>query len=166
VHDSWTIASYLDQAYPDRPLLFGSDEARTLALFFRLWVERSVHPLVLKALVLDIYERLHDKDKPYFRESREKRFGMTLEQYGADPKGTVASLRSALEPARPVLTERAFFSGRTPGFADYALFGAFQWARSVSPLKLLEGDDPLIAWRERMLDLAGGFARGAKNEGA
>ncbi len=166
VHDSWTIAAYLDQAYPDRPLLFGSDEARTLALFFRLWVERSVHPLVMKAVILDIYARLHEKDKAYFRASREKRYGATLEQHGADPQGAIASLRSALEPARAVLGERAFFSGRAPGFADYALFGAFQWARAVSPLGLLEPGDALFAWRECMLDLFGGFARSAKSEAA
>ncbi|HVB49567.1 MAG TPA: glutathione S-transferase N-terminal domain-containing protein [Burkholderiales bacterium] len=163
VHDSWTIATYLDQAYPDRSLLFGSDEARTLALLFRLWVERSVHPLLLKAVVMDLYDRLHDEDKAYFRETREKRFGMTLERYGADPQGTLASLRTALDPARPVLGERPFFSGRASGFADYALFGAFQWSRAISPLRLLESDDPLYAWRERMLDLFGGYARAAKS---
>ena len=28
-------------------------------------------------------------------------------------------------------------------FADYIVFGAFQWARSVSPLRLLDPDDPV-----------------------
>ena len=55
-----------------------------------------------------------------------------------------------------------FFSGRAPGFADYILFGPFQWARAVSPQRLLEPDDPVFAWRERMLDLHGGLARNAR----
>jgi glutathione S-transferase len=38
----------------------------------------------------------------------------------------------------------------------------FQWARAVSPTRLLEPDDPLYAWREHMLDLFDGHARNAK----
>ena len=161
VHDSWTIAAYLDEAYPDRPMLFGSEEARTLSFFFKHWVERTIHPLVLKVVILDIYERLREADKPYFRSSREKRFGRTLEEFAADRPATVATLRTALEPARPVLHEQPFLAGRSPGFADYMLFGAFQFARSVSPVKLIEADDPLYAWRERLFDLHGGLARSA-----
>lgn len=161
LYDSWTIAAYLDEAYPDRPMLFGSEEARTLAFFFKQWVERTIHPLLLRLVVLDIYERLHEADRPYFRASREKRFGRTLEEFAADQPATLAALRSALEPARPVLREQPFLSGRSPGFADYMLFGAFQWARAISPLQLIEPDDPLCAWRERLLDMHGGLARSA-----
>ena len=39
--------------------------------------------------------------------------------------------------------------------------GAFMWARIVSPLALLEADDPVHAWRERMLDLFDGMGRRA-----
>jgi hypothetical protein len=71
-------------------------------------------------------------------------------------------VRGALEPVRPVLVQHKFVSGKGPGFADYILFGAFQWARCVSPLRLLEPDDPVYAWRERMLDLWDGYGRQAK----
>ena len=162
VHDSWAIATYLDQAYPDRPMLFGSDEARTLAFFFKHWVERNVHPAVMKVIIIDLFNHLHDKDLDYFRRSREKRYGKTLEAYAAEPRAALAALRGVLEPARPVLVTSPFFSGRAPGFADYMLFGAFQWARVMSPIRLLEPDDPLYAWRERVLDLFGGYARQAK----
>ena len=39
------------------------------------------------------------------------------------------------------------------------MFGAFQWARVVSPFKLLVEDDPVYAWRERLLDAFDGLAR-------
>jgi hypothetical protein len=39
------------------------------------------------------------------------------------------------------------------------VFGAFQWARVVSPFKLLMEDDPVYAWRERLLDAFDGMAR-------
>jgi hypothetical protein len=37
----------------------------------------------------------------------------------------------------------------------------FMWARCTSPLELLAADDPVHAWRERLLDAFGGMARAA-----
>jgi hypothetical protein len=81
---------------------------------------------------------------------------------GADPKGAIQALRGALLPVRKQLVEAPFVCGQSPAFADYILFGPFQWARAVSPQRLLEPDDPVFVWRERMLDLYGGLARSAK----
>src|SRR5262245_31716 len=69
VADSWRIALYLDQAYPSRPALFGSPEAQALCEFFAHWAFRTVHPAALRVVLLDLFSRIHDKDKPYFRES-------------------------------------------------------------------------------------------------
>lgn len=162
VADSWAIAQYLDEAYPDRPRLFEGNEARTLAFFFKHWCEQNLHPPCMRAIVMDLYNGLHEKDKAYFRASREKRFGKTLEEHAADHSGAIAALRTALGPLRPVLAEQPFVCGRAPGFADYILFGTFQWTRAVSPVKLLEPEDPVYAWRERMLDLHGALGRKAK----
>jgi hypothetical protein len=46
-----------------------------------------------------------------------------------------------------------------PLFAGYILFGAFQWARVISPLRLLDPDDPVAQWFERCLDVHGGEMR-------
>jgi glutathione S-transferase len=70
-------------------------------------------------------------------------------------------LHKALAPVRPVLIAQLFIGGHSPSFADYILFGAFQWARVMSPARLIEPDDPVYAWRERMLDLHGGIVRHA-----
>ena len=162
VADSWNIAVYLDEAYPQRPGLFASVESRALAEFFGHWVIRGPQLAVFKVILPDIYERIHEKDKAYFRASREKRFGMPLEEWAGERNAALAAFRGALEPARPGLVQHPFVSGHGPGYADYTLFGLFQWARCMSPVRLLEPDDPVYAWRERMLDLFGGFAREAK----
>ena len=162
VYDSWAIGVYLDEVYPSRPRLFGGTEARTLCDFFNQWVIKALHPPLFRVIILDIYNRLHAMDKGYFRASREKRFGMTLEQLGADPKAAVAAFRGALEPVRPVLVQNPFMGGNGPSFADYILFGTFQWARTVSPTRLLEPDDPVYAWRERLLKMYDGYAWKAK----
>jgi hypothetical protein len=54
---------------------------------------------------------------------------------------------------------QAFMGGAKPAYADYILFSVFQWARVMSPQELLGPDDPLCRWRERVLELFGGFAR-------
>ena len=162
LHDSWAIAEYLDERHPDQPALFDGEQAKSLALFFRIWTERTIHTALFPVIIADLFANLHEKDKAYFRETREKRFGRALEGVGPDPKGALASLRGALDPVRPLLVQKPFVSGGTPAFADYILFGAFQWARAMSPIRLLEPDDPLYAWRERMLDLHDGLARKAK----
>ena len=162
VYDSWEIAVYLDEAYPSRPGLFEGSESRALCHFLGQWAIRSLHAPLLRVILLDLFGHVHEKDRAYFRETREKRLGGRLEEVGADRTKALADFRGALEPMRPALVLNQFVSGRGPGFADYILFGTFQWARSVSPQRLLEPDDPVYAWRERMLDLFEGYAREAK----
>jgi glutathione S-transferase len=160
VKDSWDIALYLDEAYPDRPKLFDSKQSAAVTLFFKQWAERSLP--VMPVVVMDLFGHLHAKDKDYFRTTREKRFGKTLEEVGGNRAGATTTFRAALEPARQVLAVQPFICGATPGFADYIFFGPFMFARSMSPAQLLATDDPVHAWRERMLDLHGGIARKAK----
>ena len=158
VHDSWTIARYLDEAYPDRPSLFGGAVGEALSLFVKNWTERTLNPLVLRCIAMDLFAHIHDKDKDYFRESRERRLGTTLEALAADRDVTVGQLRTALTPLRLTLEAQPFLAGERPAFADYLVFGAFQWARCVSPFRLLEPDDPVHAWRDRLLRAFDGLA--------
>jgi glutathione S-transferase len=163
VKDSWAIATYLDQAYADKPL-FKSDMALSYARFVAGWVDTAVHPALFPLLVGDLYDRVRPVDQAYFRESRGKRLGSTDFagiQAKAREKGLPA-FRAVLEPARRVVKEQPFLAGDHPAYPDYALAGALLWARTVCTLSLLEADDPLHGWRERMLDLYGGMGRKAK----
>ncbi len=162
VVDSWTIAEYLEDIYPDRPSLFGGPIGRAYSRFVNHWANAVVHPAVAKIIILDVFSILHAKDKAYFRQSREQRFGMTLEQFVADREQKIAQFRQALQPMRATLADQPFLSGNGPTYADYAVFGAFQWARTTSPAKLLDTDDPVAGWRERILGLFDGLAGRAK----
>jgi glutathione S-transferase len=64
-----------------------------------------------------------------------------------------------------VLKDQKYLSGEAPAYPDYILLGSFLWPRTLSPLELLEKDDAVYAWRERMLDLFDGFARNAPAAG-
>src|ERR1043165_8298375 len=79
VYDSWAIAVYLDEVYPARPRLFGGKEASVLADFFNHWVLKTPQAALYRVIVLDLLGKIAERDRAYYRESREKRFGMTLE---------------------------------------------------------------------------------------
>jgi glutathione S-transferase len=162
VADSWAIANDLEDRYPDRKPLFGDVSARAPTLFVASWVDGVLQPAIMQFILVDIYAHLHNKDKVYFRESRERRVGTTLATFCANREETVVQFRSTvLAPLRAALGSVPFLGGDGPTYADYAVFGAFQWARATSPFKLLEPKDLVAAWRERMLELHGGLARKA-----
>ena len=85
-------------------------------------------------------------------DSREARFGKPLEEVVAGRDKTVEGFRRALDPMRLTLKTQPYLGGDTPDYADYIVFGLFQWARVVSPFKLLAEQDPVYAWREKLLD--------------
>jgi glutathione S-transferase len=151
VADSWQIALYLDETYPDRPALFGSAESRALGRFVHHWCATGLHPAVFRLIVLDLFARLHPKDQAYFRQSREQRLGTTLEAFGADRAAARGAVETALKPLRALLAEQPFLGGATPDYADYIVFGAFMWARAVSAEPLTTDGDPAAAWRDRLL---------------
>jgi len=155
--DSWDIALHLDQYYPDAPALFqGPPETYR---FITAWTDTMLSAGVARLIVSDIPSLLNDAGRAYFTQSREKRFAMSLDQVTAGREARLPEFRASLAPLRRVLTMQAFLGGAAPDYADYTVFGTFMWARVVSPLRLLDADDAVEAWRGRMLDLYGGLAR-------
>ncbi len=159
IADSWEIACYLEEAYPDRPSLFGGEAGRAVTGFINAWTNATLHPALLKCTIKDVFERLDPDDSDYFRSTREARFGKTIEELDAERDTHVAALATVLAPLRTILEKEAWISGDAPAYADYIVFGAFQWIRLVSPLEPVFEGDPVFDWRERMLDLFGGLAR-------
>jgi glutathione S-transferase len=159
VADSFAIALYLDEAYPDRPTLFGGKGGEAMARFVERWSQLTVHPYFGAAALMDIYERQEGGNKVYFRESREARFGKRLEEVAAARDGGLAAFRASLEPLRSMLGYQPFIGGVSPLYCDYIVFGAFQWVRVMSPYRMLAEGDVVEEWLERCLDLHGGLAR-------
>lgn len=158
VPDSWAIAEYLEATYPDRPSLFGG--ALPAIRFVSAWVD-TVNPVLVRLIVGDIPAILGEADRAVFVASREARFGMPLAAVTADREARLPAFRAQLQPLRQTVAGQPFLGGAAPDYGDYIVFGSFQWARCVSPLRLVEADDPIFAWRERMLDRFGGMARRA-----
>ena len=159
IHDSWAIAEYLEEAYADRPPLFGSESARKVCRFVNAWADRVLHPALGPLIIADIEAVVDAADRAYFRTSRERRYGRPLDEVQRQARAQgLAAFRAGLEPVRAVIEAGPFLGGEAPAYCDYIVFGGFQWARCTSPLALLAAGDPVHAWRARLLGLFDGLA--------
>ncbi len=159
VVDSWVIANYLEDTYPDRPSLFGGDGGRAMGRMLNWWGDVAIVGGIFPLIAADIHGHLPPVDQAYFRQTREARLGRTLEEAAATRDTAVDGFRKSLDPLRLTLRTQPFIGGAAPNYADYIVFGGFQWARATSPFKLLKTDDLIFAWRERLLDAYDGLAR-------
>jgi glutathione S-transferase len=162
IHDSFAIALYLEETYPDRPSLFGGPGGREYIRFFNSWGDVALNGGIFPLIITDILQLLDAENAAYFRSSREARFKMSIEDFASNREAKVDGFRRSLDPFRLTLRSQPFLGGAAPNYADYIAFGPFQWARAVSPFRLLNEDDLVYAWRERMLDAFGGMARASK----
>jgi glutathione S-transferase len=160
VSDSFAIALYLEDAYPDRPSLFGGEGGKALSRMVEGYSQMVIHTAIMKMALMDIHGALDEGDKAYFRQSREQRLGRKLEDVVAERAAEEAAFAAKLEPMRHMLKFQPFIGGESPLFADYIVFGALQWLRVTAGLSMLSADDPVVAWLDRCLDLHGGRARG------
>ena len=160
VRDSWKIAEHLEDRYPQAPTLFGGEIGHGVTQAFNVWVDRALVLPMLAVIVADVHERVDTADERYFRESMEKVLKTTLEDARKGRADAMARLARAQEPMQALLKRQPWICGAQPAYADYILFSVFQWARVMSPGDVLSSSEPLHAWRERLLDLHGGFARG------
>ena len=154
VTDSWAIAKYLDDNYyQERPLLLGGGTK-----FVNQWVDTQLHPVLVRVVLKDIYDHVDPADREYFRTTREQRFGKSIDAVHAERDKHEQELKRVLGFLREMLRTQPFVCGKSAAYADYIVFGAFQWARTVSPFVFLDSADPIAQWRDRMCRLYGSLA--------
>ena len=159
VRDSFEIALYLDEAYPDRPSLFGGEGGKALSRFVESFSQMVLHMPVTKMAIMHIHDMLDTPDQQYFRASRLDRLGKEIEAVAAEGDAERETFAARLEPLRRTLHFQPFLGGDSPLFADYILFGALQWMRVTAGPPPLAADDSVMQWFERCLDLHDGLGR-------
>ncbi|MHB0952335.1 MAG: glutathione S-transferase family protein [Allorhizobium sp.] len=159
IADSFAIALYLDEAYPQEPSLFKGEGGEAMARFVESFSFTVLHSAITRIALMDIHDMLDPPDRAYFRESRQARLGKTLEEVAAGRNDEIAAWPAKIAPLRHMLKFQPFIGGETPLFADYIVFGALQWLRITTGSIYLPSDDPASEWFERCLDLHGGEAR-------
>ena len=146
---SWAITEYLERSFPKKPL-FHSLPHKQFATWLTHWVDSCLLPPVFQMIVADIHDLLRPADQAYFRETREKRLGRNLESSRETRDQIRPEFQCQLEPLRRYLRASAFIGGDQPDYGDYVVFSLFLWAGATSKWPLLENDDPVATWKQRM----------------
>jgi glutathione S-transferase len=149
VADSWRIANYLEDDYPDRPSLFGGDAGRSLARYFNNWCGLWLTPEIARFILFDMLAHIDEEDRAYIRRTRERRFG-PLEALNDARMARLPGFRAALDPLRLTVKQNGNLHGESPGMADYMVAAGFHWADQASDFALLAPDDPLYSWSRRI----------------
>lgn len=158
--DSAAIVAWLDKNIAGNPLTETGGE-RAAADFYLAWLGASVFPALAPPLMIRVWEVAHEDDKDYFRTTREKRFGKTLEELAGTP-GVKQNMEAALQTLAAPLARQKFLGGEKANLCDYIVMSVLMWKRLVSNTELYEMPQTVDAWHERMLDLFDGYARKAK----
>lgn len=107
IRESWDIANYLEETFPDKPSVFNGNPG--VHKFFEVYCYKNITVNIYKLVVLDIQERSGDKE--WHRQDREKLIGMPLEKFAGHPDDHKPALKEALTPVHAVLQKYPFVTG-------------------------------------------------------
>ncbi len=146
ISDSWDIATYLDQTYPDRPLLMKDAAARAQAQLVIAVVAKQLLPAAIPVAVSEVHGLLDEDNQAYFRQTREKVLGKSLEDMKVSPEAGLAGLGKGLAVFEMVLASNAYLGGDEATYADYALFGMLKWLDIVAPYNPIDEATAVGKW--------------------
>ena len=158
VLDSWLIAEYLDETYPDRPTLIGSKQVEIATKFIEGWLWGNVLREWMPNIVRDYRDAVLDVDWDYVTKTRTAP-GTTLEATQAGREDRLPLIPPKLELLRTTLRETPWLGGGAPNYTDYRALAVFLFMSAVATTPVLTEDDPIRDWVERGFDLYGGLGR-------
>ena len=159
VLDSWGIVEYLDQTYPDRPMLIPHESVAVLTKALDAWFWTTAVGPWMRSYCADYRDVCLEHDKDYITSTREVMLGDKLENLQAGREDRLAGISASLEPLRMALRQHPYLGGSEPNYADYRIMGSILWLASLAQVPALATDDPLRDWIERVRALFGGLGQ-------
>jgi len=161
VLDSWGIVEYLDETYPDRPMLIPHESVAALTKALDAWFWSVATGPWMRCFCADYRDLSLPQDQDYVTSTRETMLGMKLEDMQAGREERLPQISAALEPLRAALREHDYLGGSEPNYADYRIMGSILFTACVGKVPALAHDDPLRDWIERVRGLFGGLGQHA-----
>lgn len=157
VLDSWGIVEYLDETYPDRPMLIPHESTAVLTKALDAWFWGAAVGPWMRSYCADYRDVCFEHDKEYVTSTREVMLGGKLEDLQKGREDRLPAISASLEPLRMALREHKYLGGSEPNYADYRIMGSFLWLASLAQTPALAADDPLRPWIENVRGLYGGL---------
>ncbi|ORX57038.1 hypothetical protein DM01DRAFT_1240638 [Hesseltinella vesiculosa] len=157
VEDSLTIATYLDEAFPDSKPLVNKDALGLLEFFDKFSDEHLLFP-IMKLVILRLYNNLPSEEmKEWYRKDRERMFKTTLEKFAGDDAESIAALKAPMKLFNDTLKSSDYLTGAEVGYADVIVAGAFVFLRCGRPelfesalLDAVPDSDLIRKWWDRL----------------
>jgi len=121
------------------------------------WADKTLGDAVRRLIAADFVFCLDPADRDYYRSSREAAFGCTLEKYCADRPRWLDEFAAITAPLEKTLVAQPYIAGATSGYADYAVFSMFQYARLGCPEEFLNKGTALRRWRDELVQAFDGL---------
>ena len=136
VEESFKIAKYLDQTYPDTPRLI-PDNTAGLQSGFRVGFELNVVIPLYDLVVLAVHNNLNPRSQEFFRRTREED-GPKLEDYVPSEEvrqKLLADVQKGLQRASSWIDHNGgtglFVMGSIVSQADFGIAGQLMWAKVI-----------------------------------
>ncbi len=155
VGDSWQIAKYLDEKYPEKPLFKGA-EGEAHAQLVDALCNTQIFPAAVAMAIYPVSQILDEENQAYFVETREAKLGAKLSEINAEPEEGKANLAKALIPFETMLNNSQFVGGDEPTYADYLLFGIIKWIDLVAGYRPIDDSSAVGQWFVRLENMYGG----------
>jgi hypothetical protein len=137
VVDSWTIANYLEDTYPERPSLFGGEGGRAMGRMLNWWgdgVIGGMFPLI----IADIPLNLKPEDAAYFAKAARRALAGRWKKSWPAATSAVEGFRKSLDPLRLTLRTQAS-SAALPRTMRTISCSARSSGRGWSPVQVADG---------------------------
>ena len=150
VTDSWEIAKYLDEKYPDSPTLMKGAEGEAHAQLVSAICNNHVFSRCAAMAIYRVSQIIDPESAEYFIQSREAKFGMKLSDINQDDVNAAKeNLVKGLGVFEATLAFSDYLGGDKPTYADYMLFGVLKWVDVVAYRPVAE-DSNVGKWFDRI----------------
>lgn len=152
IAESWEIAKYLEEKYPEPSVFAGGIEAQNK---FREYVQDGLYTIVRNWILYQLPPILDDRGAEYFVRTREAKFGTTLQSLSKPDDEILPAVRGSLTPVFHSLRQSgAYIMGADFSFADSIVLGVLQWIKRADSDKFtkvmaLDADGHFAAWYKR-----------------
>lgn len=162
VADSTDIALYLEQHYPDRPVLPSDARDRRLCLLIEDWADEALASTVqptkwltpgnMSALLAELRRNIRKFPNRLLARASGPALKLMMKTYthGRSAKQTRAQLDHQLDLLEDALADRAFLFGEAPSLADFAVASLMHHFRGLSGYEEVTRRKKLSAMLDRI----------------